>query len=72
MSGYVFLMSPCFGCKVPFSYNPNRVPSIRIDGERQPVCQNCVDRVNPRREANGLEPIVVEEGAYEAMPEEEL
>jgi Fe-S-cluster-containing dehydrogenase component len=72
VSGFVVLMSPCIGCGNPFSYNPHRVPSVRIDGERQPVCRSCVDRVNPRREANGLDPIVIQPGAYDAMPEEEL
>ena len=70
--GYVLAMSPCIGCKQPFSYNPHKVPSIRINGVREPVCRICVDRVNPARIANGLEPIVVQPGAYEAMPEEEL
>ena len=59
-------MSECFGCHKVFTYNPNRVPSIRYNGERQPVCQACVKIVNPRRIANGLEPIEVLPGAYEA------
>jgi hypothetical protein len=70
--GYAFAMSPCRGCGQVFTYNPMRVPSVRIDGVRQPVCQACVDRVNPTRIANGLEPIVPLPGAYEAAEESEL
>lgn len=61
----MFAMSACYGCKQFFSYNPDLVPSIVVDGVREPVCQSCVDVVNPRRIANGLEPINVLPGAYE-------
>ena len=70
--GYVFVAGPCFGCKRMFSYNPMRVPSITIDGERQPVCLVCINRVNPQRIANGLEPIIPKHDAYDACDEEEL
>jgi hypothetical protein len=61
----IFAMSACYGCKRPFSYNPELVPSIRVNGVREPVCRDCVNLVNPRRIANGLEPIHVLPGAYE-------
>jgi hypothetical protein len=48
--GYVFATSPCFGCGRVFSYNPMRVPSIRHNGDRKPVCIACVARVNPDRQ----------------------
>jgi hypothetical protein len=70
--GYVLATSPCFGCNRIFSYNPMRVPSIPIHGDRKPICQACVDRVNPARHANGLEMIRVLPGAYEACDESEL
>jgi hypothetical protein len=66
---YVFVMGPCCGCQQPFTFNPNLVPSVRIEGVRQPICQSCVTRVNPQRVANGLEPIKVLPGAYEPAPE---
>jgi hypothetical protein len=66
--GFMACLAPCFGCKRVFSFNPDRVPSIPVDGVRQPVCRDCVERVNPQRVANGLEPIRVLPGAYE--PEE--
>jgi hypothetical protein len=64
--GFMFVVGACYGCKRPFSFNADKVPSIRINGEREPICQSCVDRVNPQRVANGLEPIVPLPGAYEA------
>jgi hypothetical protein len=72
--GYVFATSPCFGCGQIFSYNPMRVPSIRDPktGSREPVCKHCVERVNPTRVKNGLEPIVPLSGAYEPCDEEEM
>jgi hypothetical protein len=51
-----------------FSYNPDKVPSLRVNGVREPVCKGCVERVNPVRIAKWLDPIVPLPGAYE--PEE--
>lgn len=63
---YMSVMGPCIGCNQVFSYNADRVPSIRINGVREPVCRHCVERANPERVANGLDPIVVHPMAYEA------
>jgi hypothetical protein len=65
-------MGPCYSCKALFSFNPNLVPSIRINGNREPICQNCIERANPLRKANGLEEIVALPGAYDACEESEL
>lgn len=72
MTGYVFCHSACFSCGKPFAYNPNKVPSIRINGAREPICQTCVDIANPIRIKNGLSVIVPHPDAYEPMPEAEL
>lgn len=66
--GYMFVLSACFGCNRPFTYNATWVPSIPIDGVREPICRECVERANPMRIANGLDPIVPHPDAYE--PEE--
>lgn len=66
MTGYMLALGPCFGCQRTFSFNPELVPSITVDGERRPVCRSCVERVNPKRAANGLPPIVPPRGAYDA------
>jgi hypothetical protein len=65
---YMMAMGPCFGCRQTFWFNPDRVPSVVIDGDRKPVCRSCIDLANPRRIANGLDPIVPHPDAY--APEE--
>jgi hypothetical protein len=56
-----------------FSFNPVCVPSCSaVTGKREPICRNCVDRVNPIRIANVLEPIVPLPDAYAACNEDEL
>jgi hypothetical protein len=70
--GYAFCTGPCVGCHRIFSFNPVRVPSITIHGTREPICQACVDRVNPMRVKNGLPKIVPYPDAYEACDESEL
>ena len=72
MSGYVFVTSECYCCHNLMAYNPHKVPSIRINGIREPVCRSCIERVNPMRVKNGLAPIEILPGAYESIPEEEL
>lgn len=81
MSGMIFCYGPCYGCGQVFGFNPDLVPSIRIDadtgevaptGVRQPVCGMCVARANPARAANGVPPIVVAPGAYEPGREDAL
>ena len=67
--GYYFAFGECYGCKQMFSFNPDLVPSIRINGVKEPICQSCVERVNPQRIANGLEPIRPMAGAYGAAEE---
>jgi hypothetical protein len=70
--GYVFAIGTCCGCRGKFSFNPMKVPSIRIDGSREPICRTCVERANPQRIANGLEPIMFAADAYDACDEGEL
>jgi len=72
MSGYVFVMGPCFSCGAVFSYNPHRVPSIPVEGVRQAICLDCVERANPERKANNLPEIVPHADAYSPIREEEL
>lgn len=70
--GVVSAYSACICCGRLFFYSPTRVPSITIRGEREPVCRDCVERVNPIRIARGLPPIVPLPGAYEPDDENEL
>ncbi len=68
MTGYMFVAGACFGCGQPLCFNASLVPSIRYEGRREPICRTCVDRVNPLRIENGLEPIVVHAEAYQPEP----
>ena len=72
MSGYAIVMGSCYGCGSIFTFNPNKVPSVIVKGVREPICQSCVDRANPERIKNGLEPIVPLPGAYDPEPEENV
>lgn len=67
--GYAYAMSGCICCSALFSYNPMRVPSVRINGKREPVCQSCVAIANSQRILNGLPPIVPFADAYEPIDE---
>lgn len=70
--GYAIVFSACFGCGLPFGYNPHKVPSVPINGTKEPICKACVDRVNPMRRANGLPEIIPLPDAYEPIDEREL
>ena len=63
--GWMFVLGECYGCGRMFTFNADHVPSIPIDGVREPICRNCVERANPERVKNGLEPIVPHPDAYE-------
>lgn len=70
--GYVMAHGICFGCKRVFGFHPNLVPSVVVDGRREPICQGCVNLANPARIKNGLQPIEVLPGAYDAADEGEI
>ena len=72
MSGYAIAHGLCVNCNGVFSFNPHAVPSIRVRGVREPVCQPCMNKANTERVAKGLEPFPVREDAYEPIPEDEL
>lgn len=72
MPGYCIVHGRCFGCGQLFQFHPHKVPSIRVEGVRQPVCRTCIEKANPERIKNGLAPVVIMDGAYEPCPEEEL
>ena len=62
---YIFVMGSCIACGQPFFFNPDRVPSIVLNGQREPVCRDCVERANPLRKTKGLEAIRILRGAYQ-------
>jgi hypothetical protein len=64
--GYMIVMGCCYACGQLMTFNAERVPSVVVDGQREPLCRNCIERANPQRVANGLPPIVIMSGAYDA------
>ena len=69
---YALCFSSCICCHEVFAFNPTRVPSLMINGVKEPVCLTCIERINPKRVAKGLEAIVPLPGAYEPCDESEL
>lgn len=72
MSGYVLAFGPCCGCGQVFGFNPARVPSITINGTREPVCRSCFERRQTFREQNGLAREPLAHDAYDAAQEHEI
>lgn len=72
--GYIVATSDCFGCGHVITYNPIKVPSIinPKTGQREPICLSCIERCNPLRIQNGLDPITILPGAFEATDESQI
>lgn len=76
MSVY-FVIAPCLGCGIPFPFNPDRVPSLRVNdegqpdprGRRQPVCRTCWGRRQAYRREQGLPEETLLDGAYAPVAE---
>ena len=70
--GYVMMFGNCCACGRQISFNPNKVPSIRIEGERRPVCKACIDAANSKRKEMGLPLFEIDPEAYEPANEDEI
>ena len=70
--GYIVMFGDCVCCQRHFSFNPNKVPSLRVRGIKEPVCRNCVDQANVIRKKNNFPEIPILDGAYEPAPESEV
>jgi hypothetical protein len=75
----IWVTGPCLSCGTVIAFDPELVPGHdgtvidlatgeEVSGQMgsgcYPRCQACVDEVNEIRADNGLEPIVVRDGAY--------
>ena len=64
---YMLLHTTCINCRCQVTVNPDVCPSLRINGERQPLCRACFDGWNQiHRIANGLDPVELHPYAYGA------
>ena len=71
--GYAIAFGECIGCGKLFGFNPLQVPSSSaVTGQREPICRDCVERINLMRIRAGVEPIVPLPGAYDPIEEGEL
>jgi hypothetical protein len=67
---FMYIHGPCANvavCRqVLLSYNEDHVPSIPVDGVRQPLCRGCHAEWNRiHRTDKGLDPIPLHPDAYE-------
>jgi hypothetical protein len=69
--GTYLMVGTCVGCGRLFGFHPHKVPSVLVKGVREPICLECVHRVNPIRRANGLAEIIPLPGAYEPQVEDD-
>jgi hypothetical protein len=69
--GWLTVMAPCVVCRQVFTFSPSKVPSVVVNGEREPVCESCVTLANEIRLERGLTPFEVRLGAYEPDSEDE-
>lgn len=70
--GYALCYGYCIVCRQLFAFNPTHVPSIIVNGEREPVCEPCVRYANKQRAELGYPLFVVHANAYEPCNEDEL
>lgn len=66
--GYVLCIAACIGCGSVFSFNPMNVPSLTVEGVRQPVCRTCFERRQAHRQTNDLPVETLLPGAYDPAP----
>jgi len=65
MSGYMIVLGGCLTCEAPIAVNPDLCPSLRVDGERCPICRACFDKWNQiHRTSKGLDPVPLHPDAY--------
>lgn len=70
---FVFAMGACCGCSRAFSFHPNKVPSLVVNGKREPLCRSCFDRGQAIRAEHGVDPWPEPlPGAYEGADESEI
>jgi len=67
--GYAIMFGCCCACGTMISFNPSKVPSLRINGKREPLCEGCANKWNALHPEQARP---IQEGAYEPCDENEL
>jgi hypothetical protein len=71
--GYALCLGSCVNCRRPISFNPVAVPSLVVNGSREPLCIDCYERWNEiHRTSKGLEKVPLHPDAYGACEDTEL
>lgn len=64
---HMFVIGNCINCKVMITFSPSHVPSLTVNGRREPLCKTCFERWNEiHRTSKGLEPLEIHPDAYES------
>ena len=53
--GFMLLHAFCAGCQMAMTCNAERVPSITVEGTREPVCASCIRKMQARQREAGEE-----------------
>ena len=69
---FALMHSECLGCGKVFAYNPKHVPSLPVDGVKEPICLSCVETANQERSDKGVEPFVIHPNAYAPIDADQL
>lgn len=67
--GYALVLGNCIACKRMISFNPNAVPSLMVNGRREPLCEGCANRWNELHPENARP---IRPDAYTFIDENEL
>jgi hypothetical protein len=67
--GFMIAIGRCVACGNTFAFNPNKVPSIRINGEKEPICRPCIERANALKREKGIPEFEIPKDAYAPEPE---
>lgn len=62
--GYMIATGSCVFCRKIFSFNPTKVPSYN----GSPICQDCMNKINAKRQEAGYPALPIQPGAYDPEP----
>lgn len=66
---FMYALGSCCACGTGIAFNPNKVPSLRVNGVREPICRACFEQWNQiHRTSKGLDPVELSPDAYEPEP----
>lgn len=63
---FMSVIGKCIACRTMIQFNPYKVPSLVVNGVREPLCRSCANKWNELHPENAR-PIDPE--AYEAVEE---